>query len=47
MKRIIKIDSSLIAPNSFRGRLKDGLVRCKAEAASYHACVTANYLDTQ
>lgn len=44
MKRIIKLEPTAILPNSFRGKLKEGLVRCKNESKNYHQCVTKNYL---
>lgn len=47
MKRLIKLEPSLIPQNSFRGKLKEGLNRCKPQALEYHACVTQHFLDTQ
>jgi hypothetical protein len=44
MKRIVKVDPALIPANSFRGKLKTGLVRCRAEAQAYHSCVTLRFL---
>jgi hypothetical protein len=44
MKRIIKLDATLIPANSFRAKLKTGLARCKPEAQAYHACVTIRFL---
>jgi hypothetical protein len=47
MKRFVKVESPLLAPSTFRGRLKSGLVRCQNEAQAYHACVTVRFLDTE
>lgn len=47
MKRFIQLEQDLIKTNSFRGRLKEGLLRCKVESRSYHECVTINHLETQ
>lgn len=47
MKRLIKVDSALLTASSFRGRLKEGLARCRAEAQAYHGCVTTRFLDTE
>lgn len=44
MKRLITLDKKLIAADSFRGRFKEGLLRCGNEAKAYHACVTVHHL---
>lgn len=46
MRRFVKVESPLLAANTFRGKLKSGLVRCKNQAQAYHACVTVRFLDT-
>jgi len=47
MKKLIALESKVMLPNTFKSKLKEGLVRCKHEAKEYHSCVTINSLETQ
>lgn len=44
IKTIIDLEKNFILANSYRGRLKQGLARCRKEAQEYHACVTVHHL---
>jgi hypothetical protein len=47
IKKFIELEKNLLMKSSYRGRLKEGLLRCRNEAKDYHSCVTIHHLETQ